>query len=372
MTDPTKKPQERSLFVPAVNYPDDIFSPQQPDETQTLKNGPRFNTLIKGYRTRSEIYERLLPDSEGMALRISGPRGGGSFMTYRGDGGIRIGTGPLNTEIAGSSVLGLYSEGGTNQKHLSTSYYEYNMGGTEGKGVALSIKATGDVIEECEGGQHSIKATKILITATDQLEIDGQNILIAAQGDLQLQGASVNTITINEKDIITGQKMTFGAGEETSMQFDPRAQVNIVTPGSINMKAAQDFKLGTLGCVSLFALGGAGALVKNRSVGMSVSTKTKFAAGGNIAADIISSGFTKILGTGGVEVTTPAMLDMNGTTDVMLSSEGMLDVTATDLTIDGVNTTVTGTNTTVEGTAQAELKSSGGSIKVIGQMIYLN
>ena len=372
MTDPTKKPQERSLFAPAVNYPDDIFSPSEPDESQTLKDGPQFTTFFKGWRTRAEIYERILPDSESMALRINGPRGGGSFMTYRGDGGIRIGTGPLNTEIAGSSVLGLYSEGGTNQKHLSTSYYEYNMGGTEGKGVALSIKATGDVIEECEGGQHSIKATKILITATDQLEIDGQNILIAAQGDLQLQGASVNTITINEKDIVTGQKMTFGAGEETSMQFDPRAQVNIVTPGSINMKAAQDFKLGTLGCVSLFALGGAGALVKNRSVGMSVSTKTKFAAGGNIAADIISSGFTKILGTGGVEVTTPAMLDMNGTTDVMLSSEGMLDVTATDLTIDGVNTTVTGTNTTVEGTAQAELKSSGGSIKVIGQMIYLN
>ena len=166
--------------------------------------------------------------------------------------------------------------------------------------------------------------------------------------------------------------MTFGAGEETSMQFDPRAQVNIVTPGSINMKAAQDFKLGTLGCVSLFALGGAGALVKNRSVGMSVSTRTKFAAGGTLATDIISSGFTTIKGTGGVEVTTPAMLDMYGATDVQLVSEGMMDVSATDLTVDGVNTTVTGTNTTVEGTAQAELKSNGGSIKVIGQTIYLN
>ena len=382
MTNPTKAPQEKNLFVPAVDYPDDIFAQQTPDESQELGDGPRFNTLVKGYRTRAEIYERIFPDEETMSLRIDGPRGAGCFMSYRNDGGIRIGTGPLNTEIAGSSVLGLYSEGGTNQKHLSTSYYEYNMGGTEGKGVALSIKATGDVIEECEGGQHSIKATKILITATDQLEIDGQNILIAAQGDLQLQGASVNTITINEKDIITGQKMTFGAGEETSMQFDPRAQVNIVTPGSINMKAAQDFKLGTLGCVSLFALGGAGALVKNRSVGMSVSTRTKFAAGGTAATDIISTGFTTIKGTGGVEITTPAMLDMAGTADVILSSEGMLDVVATDInigaedsattTVQGINTTVKGTTTTVEGTTQAELKSSGGSIKVIGTMIYLN
>ena len=51
---------------------------------------------------------------------------------------------------------------------------------TESKGTALSIIATGDVIEECVGGQHSIKATKILITATDQLEIDAQNISVMA------------------------------------------------------------------------------------------------------------------------------------------------------------------------------------------------
>ena len=210
MTSP--KLQEKSVFFPAVKYPDDIFKQTTPDESQELGDGPRFTTLIKGYRTRSEIYERVFPDEETMTLRIDGPRGGGCFMSLRNDGGIRIRTGPENTEIAGSAILGLYSEGGTNQKHLGPSYYEYNMGGTESKGKALSILAYGDVVEECIGYQHSIKATKILITATDQLEIDAQNILIAAQGDLQLQGASVNTITVNEKDIVTGQKMSFGAG----------------------------------------------------------------------------------------------------------------------------------------------------------------
>jgi hypothetical protein len=349
MTELTKSPQTKSLFTPAVNYPDDIFSQTSPDETQTLKDGPQFTTFFKGWRTRSEIYERILPDNESMTLRINGPRGGGSFMTYRSDGGIRIGTGPLNTEIAGSSVLGLYSEGGTNQKHLSTSYYEYNMGGTNSKGVALSIKATGDVVEECEGGQHSIKATKILITATDQLEIDAQNILIAAQGDLQLQGASVNTITVNEKDIVTGQKMSFGAGEETFMQFDPRAQVNIISPGSINMKAAQDFKLGTLGCISLIAFGGPGALVKNRLCGMSLSTRTAFAAGGTAATDIISSGFTTIKGTGGVEVSTAGLLDMAGTGSAMITSEGVMDVSAATLNLDGT-----------------------AAVKITGAMIFLN
>ena len=43
-----------------------------------------------------------------------------------------------------------------------------------------------------------------------------------------------------------------------------------------------------------------------------------------------------------------------------------------NLDIEGSDLTVKGANTVVEGTAQAELKSSGGSIKVIGQMIYLN
>ena len=345
----TPKQQEKSVFFPAADYPDDIFQQTTPDESQELGDGPRFNTLAKGWRTRSEIYERVFPDEETMTLRIDGPRGGGCFMSFRNDGGIRIGTGPENTEIAGSAVLGLYSEGGTNQKHLGASYYEYNMGGTESKGKALSVLAYGDVVEECIGGQHSIKATKILITATDQLEIDGQNILIAAQGDLQLQGASVNTITVNQKDIVTGQKMNFGAGEETSMQFDPRAQVNIVTPGSINMKAAQDFKLGTLGCISLFAIGGPGALVKNRLCGMSLSTRTQFAAGGTAATEIISSGFTTIKGTGGVEVSTPAMLDMAGTGSAMITSEGVMDVSAATLNLDGT-----------------------AAVKITGAMIFLN
>ena len=345
----TPKQQEKSVFFPAADYPDDIFQQTTPDESQELGDGPRFNTLMKGWRTRSEIYERVFPDEETMTLRIDGPRGGGCFMSFRNDGGIRIGTGPENTEIAGSAVLGLYSEGGTNQKHLGASYYEYNMGGTESKGKALSVLAYGDVVEECIGGQHSIKATKILITATDQLEIDAQNILIAAQGDLQLQGASVNTITVNEKDIVTGQKMSFGAGEETFMQFDPRAQVNIISPGSINMRAAQDAVIGTLGCLHLVALGGPGALITNRAVGMSLSTRTQFAAGGTAATEIISSGFTTIKGTGGVEVSTAGLLDMAGTGSAMITSEGVMDVSAATLNLDGT-----------------------AAVKITGAMIFLN
>ena len=143
--------------------------------------------------------------------------------------------------------------------------------------------------------------------------------------------------------------MTFGAGEETSVQFDPRAQVNIVTPGSINMKAAQDFKLGTFGCISLYAVGGPGALIKNRTVGLGLSTRTAFAAGGNISTDVVSSGFTTVKGTGGVEVFTPAMLDLSGTASAMITSDGVMDIAGTTVNIDG-----------------------SAAVKITGALIYLN
>ena len=338
-----------SLTFPAQNYPTGIFEQTTPDETQELTDSPTFTTLVKGWRTRSEIYERMFPDGETGTLRIDGPRRGGCFQTFKSDGGIRIRTGPLDTEVAGAAVLGLYSEGGTVQKHLSCSYYEYNIGGEENDKQALNVLAYGDVVENCEGGTRYIKATKILIEATDQLEIEGQNIKITAEGELQMQAASIIAATVNEKDIVTGQKMTFGAGEETSMQFDPRAQGNIITPGSINMKAAQDFKLGTLGCISLFAVGGPGVLVKNRLVGMSLSTRTQLAAGGTAATDIVSTGFTTVKGTGGVEVFTPAMLDLSGTASAMITSDGVMDIAGTTVNIDG-----------------------SAAVKITGALIYLN
>ena len=76
----TPKQQEKSVFFPAADYPDDIFQQTTPDESQELGDGPRFNTLMKGWRTRSEIYERVFPDLETMTLRIDGPRGCGCFM----------------------------------------------------------------------------------------------------------------------------------------------------------------------------------------------------------------------------------------------------------------------------------------------------
>ena len=52
----TPKQQEKSVFFPAVDYPDDIFQQTTPDESQELGDGPRFNTLMKGWRTSCLLY----------------------------------------------------------------------------------------------------------------------------------------------------------------------------------------------------------------------------------------------------------------------------------------------------------------------------
>ena len=67
-----------SKVKPAKTYPDTIFGQKTPDELQNLVNGPRFNTWYKGWFTRSEIYERMMPDGLTSALRIEGPDSGGA------------------------------------------------------------------------------------------------------------------------------------------------------------------------------------------------------------------------------------------------------------------------------------------------------
>tara|TARA_A100001388_G_scaffold233757_1_gene186851 strand:+ start:2177 stop:3283 length:1107 start_codon:yes stop_codon:yes gene_type:complete len=362
---------------PASTYPKSIFEPRKPDETQSLGGDPTFNVLLKGYKTRSVIYERMLPDNVSTALKIQGPRGSNSTAIFDHKGQIKFITGPRNPDIPNSGIFGISSQG-QQQLHAGRSNIQYNVGGSADEGQALNVLAYGDIVEQAIGGSRYIKATKIFITATDEFIISGQNVKIQAQGELQLAGSSIVQAMTNKKEIVTGQSMELGVSEKSTIQFDPRGQVNIITPGSVNHKILQDYKLKALGCLSLFAVGGPGALVKNRGVGMSLSTKTVFQAGGTAGTDIVSTGFTTVKGVGGVEVSTPAMLDMAGTTDVLLSSEGMMDLTALDLTVDGENTTVTGVNTTVEGTAQAELKGAltkvTGSTKVeiSGAEIYLN
>ena len=339
-----------------------IFKQTTDDEDQKLEGSPEFTVLMKGYRTRSCIYERILPDNVSSALRINGPRGSNACMIYNQLGQIKIKTG-LKTKQAGSGLFGLKTFG-QQQLHHGRSNIQYNAGGSEDDGQALNVLAYGDVVEETVGGTRFLKATKILIRATDTLILRGNNVNIEAQGEFSVAAGQIVTGTINDKEIVTGQKMTFGAPEETTMKFDPRAQVNIISPGNINHKILGDYKLGTLGCISLFALGGAGTLVKNRSVGMSVSTRTKFAAGGTAESRLVSSGKVIVDSVVKTEIGSNASVDVIGEAQTFIGSSGQVEIDATKVDISSeTKTTMKGATVDIDGTT---------AVNITGALIYLN
>lgn len=233
-----------TTFAPKT-LPTGIFKQITDDETQELATSPRFSTCWKGALARSEIYERMMPDGITGTLRIDGPGPDAGFLALQSNGSILIRTGTRNPEKGpGSGRLNIHSAGGM-QKHEHLTSYEYNSGDVDGE--ALNIIAYGDVVEDAVGSERHIKAQKIVITAAEELFLVGKSQVFiqagsAGGGTITMNAGSIEQITNNSKEIIFGQKMKFGAAEETSVQFDPRASVNIVSPGHINHKILGDLK----------------------------------------------------------------------------------------------------------------------------------
>ena len=328
-----------SKVKPAKTYPDTIFGQKTPDEAQNLVNGPRFNTWYKGWFTRSEIYERMMPDGLTSALRIEGPDSGGAAIVMNSKGNIKLITGK-STDVAGSGTLDINTQG-SNQLHNGRTNIQYNEGGTEGKGEALNILCYGDYVEQSMGSTRYIRAQKILIEATEELILEGQNVSIQAQGDLQMAASSFTTAQVNKKDIIIGQNMKFGAGEDTDLQFDSRASKVILSPGNVSHTIAGTYKIKSFrrtsinGVAGLFMSGakttvqGLASMVVNGPGGMNLkSAKTTFET-----ADFTVSS---------------AKTDFN-TADFDINS-AKIDMTAT-----GQDVTITGSN-----------------VRLFGSKIYLN
>lgn len=346
-----------TIEFPASTYPDSIFTQTTPDQTQSLDDSPTFNVLLKGYKTRSMMYERLLPDNTGGALRLQGPRGGNTAFIMDNNGSIKIKTGPKNTNVAGSGILGIKTQG-QQQLHEGRSNLQYNVGGSENEGQALNILAYGDVVEEVKGATRYLKATKIYLQATDEFIIKGQNIKIQAGAELLMSATSFKTAQINKKEITVGQDMKFGAGESSDIKFDPRSSTNIVSAGCINHKVAGDYALRAIGNIHIGSLGGAGLLIKDRSVGMKLTTKTKFSAGGITETKLTGTAKTLVSGTAGVEIDTDAEFKAKGKAGATVESQADVEVKSElgKATLQGANTVVSASQT----------------VTVSGQAIYLN
>ena len=367
--------------IPAKEYPTNIFKQTTPDETQSLQNGPRFCTAYKGVLTRSEIYERLYPDGTTAALRIDGPADSAAFLSLQSSGAVIIVTGEKNVEKGPASGKLCIHTHGQQQKHEHRTDIEYNCG--DDSEEALNVIAYGDVVEQAYGSERHIRAQKIIITAEEELILVGKSeVKIQAGsnggGAIQMYASSIEKVANNDKEVITGQKMVFGAGEQTSVQFDPRSSQNIISPGHINWKVLGDYKQ-WVGGVSQTIVAGSPVstpLIKDRSntyattatIGnMNINAVSGiFNAIGSTSANIISAGTAKIEGATSSSIISAGSVNVTGTTSTSIASAGTLDIDG------GANTNITSAGTTNITSAAAVNITGVGNVNIKGALIFLN
>ena len=328
-----------STVKPAKKYPDTIFKQTTPDESQELKEFPRFQTWYKGFLTKSEIYERMMPDGLTSALRIDGPDSGGAGIVMNHKGNIKLITGK-RTDVAGSGTLDIRTAG-CNQLHDGRTNIQYNSGGTDNEKQALNVLCYGDVVEQIIGGTKHIIATKIEITATEELVLNGQTIKLQATGDIEMGAASVTTAQVNKKDIVIGQKMSFGAGEDTDLQFDPRASKNVISPGNVNHKVLGTYKIKSLRRMEV-----------NAVTGLFMSTPAT----------------ATLQGLAGLIVNGPGGMNLNAAKTTFTTADfnvvsAQTDFKTADFNLDAAKLDLTGA---------ADVSITGANVRLTGALIYLN
>ena len=329
-----------STVKPAKTYPDTIFNQSTPDEAQKLNSGPRFNTWYKGWFTRSEIYERMMPDGLTSALRIEGPDSGGAAIVMNSKGNLKLITGK-KSEVAGSGTLDINTQG-CNQLHNGRTNIQYNEGGTENEGQALNVLCYGDYVEESIGSTRYIKATKIEITATEELVLNGQTIKLQAQGDIEMAAASLTTASVNKKDIIVGgQDMKFGAGETTEMKLDPRSSTNLISPGNVNHKVLGTYKIKSLRRMEV-----------NAVTGLFMSTPAT----------------ATLQGLAGMIINGPGGMNLNSAKTTFATAD--FDVTSAQTNIKTANLDVDSAK--VDVTGSLDVSVTGLNVRLTGTLIYLN
>ena len=354
--------------VPANGYPTGIFQQTTPDETQELANGPRFNTCWKGVMTRSEIYERMYPDGQTATLRIDGPAGNSGFMALQSSGAIVIVTGEKNVEKGPASGKLCIHTHGQQQKHEQRTDIEYSAGNDEEK-QALNMIAYGDVVEQAVGSTRHIKAQKIVISASEELFLIGKSqVFIQAGsnggGTISMVAGNIEKITNNDKEVILGQRMTFGVSEDTTVQFDPRASVNVVSPGHINHKVLGDHKVWVGGVEQHIIAGNPLSVpfVKDRTASYSVRGLL-----GNISMTAV---------VGGTDITSGAAFTTTAGGAATIAAGGASTFTAGGLmtmATSGKATLTAGTGVDItSATTDVTITATAGNVDINGLLILLN
>lgn len=260
----------------------DNSSPSTENESQDLEIDREITVLINGKRYTLldddgdlEIRNKLngmgisiQQNGDIMMLTGSGGNGkacGGRFLVNAKGGGMFKYDGP-KIEVASAK-----SDSPTEGEESTTTE---ESGRT---GLASSTLLYGDGVTECHG-HVTIKATNITLEAADVLSLVGKgSVLLQAGpnggGDLQLHAGQITEAVDTKISVVEGQEAKV-ASEEVSLQYDPRASVNVVSPGHMNIKAKGDISFGAGGIIEQIALGTPPTppLIKDRTNAFTVKT----------------------------------------------------------------------------------------------------
>ena len=321
-------------------------SPTTDNESQDLEIDREITVLINGKRFTLldddgdlEIRNKLngmgisiQQNGDIMMLAGTGGNGkacGGRFLVNAKGGGMFKYDGPKIEVASAKSDSSTEGEGSTTTEESGRT------------GLASSTLLYGDGITECHG-HVVIKATNITLEAADVLSLVGKgSVLLQAGpsggGNLQIHAGQVNEIIDTKVAVVTGQDSKV-ISEEVSLQYDPRASVNVVSPGHLNIKAKGDISMGAGGIIEQIALGlpPTPPLVKDRTNAYSVK-----AVAGQLS--MTSAALTTITSkTGAMNISAPA----------------------------GATTITAGAAVTVA--AGADVYITGANVRIAGALIYLN
>jgi len=330
------------------NLPTGVAKPKTAPETQSLADGLKFSTLIKA--DRSHIYTRTLPGENGKStLRIDGP--GDSAIALDTLGTIRLITGVHDPNRGAGSGKLLIKSNGQQQLHTEPSIIQYNAGGENKE--ALNILAYGDVTQESRGGEYTIRATKITFIADEELTLQGHaGVKIQAgqsgKGTIDMVCGTFTQRTVNYKEVISGQKKTFGVSESVVQSFDPRASVNIISAGSINHKIIGDMQQQIGGAYHMDVLG-------------------KKIPGGLLTGSGVLNAYQLRTVAGKAEIKTGA-LDLTAAKTTVKTADLSLDSAKTsfktaDFDVDSAKVDIVGA---------ADVSITGANVRLTGALIYLN
>lgn len=379
--------------------------PKTPDEAEDQKLGIKIQTLLKG--GDSEIHVRYYVGASGRfepdAMVLFGPTD--SMMTLSADGSISLNSGKRTKERGGTSGSFNVDAYGGLHTYKGPLTINCNSAGEKLPSYALGVKCTGTYREETLGERH-IVATKLYIKATDIIIEAGASIHIQSgiagkSGSIKMTSGRFEQDFINEDKILFGQKTQIGAGEDTSITYDPRATTTLTSAGTLQHRITGDYKIIVAGVMATSVYGASPTgltgvpLISDRTHGYSLDVllgKTRILSrvgsidisslglGANdkfdpkalleLPAGAVNISALTSVGisgkTGGVSISAGAALSATIPAGLTMTSTGVLNATAT-----GVFSATTSGAMNLISVGQMLVKATG-NVKIQGALIYLN